>query len=164
MLTQVAYLTLVVAMQGAPLKLVGPDGSVSTLPAKEVTRLAPTTITVDDKGLTNIYEGALLTDVLLSLGIPTGEALRGTAAAMFVLVEGRDTAKATFSVAELDPTLSTKRVYLVWKRNGSPLADGEGPYRIIVPDEKRAVRWVRAVHTVSLGLAAHPVKVVAVKK
>jgi len=157
-------LTLVVATQGAPITLVAPDGTTSTLPAQEITRLPPQAVTVEDRGNTAAYEGALLTDVLLSLGIPTGEALRGPAATMVVLVEGKDTAKVSFSAAELDPTLSTKRVYLVWKRNGAALVDAEGPYRIVIPDEKRAVRWVRGVHTVSLGVAARPVKVVAVKK
>jgi hypothetical protein len=31
------------------------------------------------------------------------------------------------------------------KRDGKPLSDKEGPFRIVAPDEKRPARWVRQV-------------------
>lgn len=41
-------------------------------------------------------------------------------------------------------------------RDGKPLDAHEGPYRIIVPGEKRPGRWVRQVQRIELRFAAPP--------
>jgi hypothetical protein len=39
---------------------------------------------------------------------------------------------------------------LVFLRDGKPLGEKEGPYRIVIPDEKRMARWVRQVTTLKI--------------
>lgn len=49
------------------------------------------------------------------------------------------------ALPELDPAFTDKQVVLAFLKNGKPLDDKEGPYRIVIPDEKRMARWVRQV-------------------
>jgi hypothetical protein len=47
--------------------------------------------------------------------------------------------------AELDPAFTDKQIVLAFLPGGEPPDDKEGPYRIVIPDEKRMARWVRQV-------------------
>ncbi len=42
-----------------------------------------------------------------------------------------------------DPIVLDLIIILADRRDGKPLAEKEGPLRIIVPEEKREARWVR---------------------
>ncbi len=53
--------------------------------------------------------------------------------------------KVVIALPELDPGFTDKQVLLAFLKNGKPLDDKEGPYRIVMPDEKRMARWVRQV-------------------
>jgi hypothetical protein len=44
-------------------------------------------------------------------------------------------------------------VVLAFLKDGKPLDAKEGPYRIVVPDEKRLARWVRQVTTLKIVAA-----------
>ena len=50
-----------------------------------------------------------------------------------------------FSLAELDPAVTDKKVMLAFRRDGKELAAEAGPLRLVIPDEKRHSRWVRRV-------------------
>jgi hypothetical protein len=39
---------------------------------------------------------------------------------------------------------------LAFLRDGKALAEKDGPYRIVIPDEKRMARWVRQVTTLKI--------------
>ena len=60
---------------------------------------------------------------------------------MTVLVEASDGYRAAFSLAELDPEMTDRVVLLADTKDGQPLSPREGPFRIIVPGEKRPARW-----------------------
>jgi hypothetical protein len=45
----------------------------------------------------------------------------------------------------LDPDFTNKEVILAYLEDGKPLDDKAGPYRIVIPEEKRMARWVRQV-------------------
>jgi hypothetical protein len=67
-----------------------------------------------------------------------------------VLVESADGGQVVFALPELDASFSDKIVLLAVAKNGKPLPTGEGPFRIIVPDEKKHARWVRQVTALRL--------------
>jgi hypothetical protein len=46
--------------------------------------------------------------------------------------------------------LTDRVVLLADTKDGQPLPTREGPFRIIVPDEKRPARWVRQVRAVTV--------------
>ena len=54
------------------------------------------------------------------------------------------------ALPELDPGFSDKQIVLAFLKDGKPLDDKEGPYRIVIPDEKRMARWVRQVTTLKV--------------
>ena len=60
-------------------------------------------------------------------------------------MEAADGYRVVISLPEIDPAFNNKEFFLVYSRDGQPLDAKEGPYRIVIPDEKRMARWVRQV-------------------
>jgi hypothetical protein len=67
-----------------------------------------------------------------------------------LLVEAADGHRAVIALPELDPAFTDKQTLLGFLRDGKPLGGKEGPYRIVIPDEKRMARWVRQVTTLRI--------------
>ena len=128
--------------------------------AQEVHKLSPaslagltrTTARVEFHGTKEqaLYEGVSLGDLARKLGAPAGEAIRGAKLSIVVVVKAADGYQAVFALPELDPLFSKKVVLLADRRDGGPLSDKEGPYRLVVPDEARQARWVRQVISIEL--------------
>jgi hypothetical protein len=95
------------------------------------------------------WQGVALQDVLGHAALPTGEALRGRAMARFVRVTASDGYQVIFSVAELDPAFGDLRVIVADSKDGQSLGK-DGPYRLIVPNDKRPARWERNVRSIEL--------------
>ena len=55
-----------------------------------------------------------------------------------------------FTLAELDPAVGARRVLLADALDGNPLGAEQGPWRLVVPDDKRPARWARQVKSVTL--------------
>jgi hypothetical protein len=108
--------------------------------------LARRTVTVAEEGDAAVaYSGVDLGVLLAKYGAPAGAGLRGAAAADYALLRAADGYRTVFSLAELDPTVTPKIVLLADQRNGVPLDARLGPFRVVVPDEKHHVRWIRNV-------------------
>jgi DMSO/TMAO reductase YedYZ molybdopterin-dependent catalytic subunit len=104
------------------------------------------TLTVKDHdGNTASYEGVTVEELLRRAGVPQGEALRGDALNLCLLVRAADGYRVVFALAELDSMFTDKRVMIAFRRDGAALDNQVGPLRLIVPDEKRHGRWVRRV-------------------
>jgi hypothetical protein len=103
---------------------------------------------IEDRGEEVEFEGVFLADLLKRQGIPMGEQLRGQLAELVVVAEARDQYRAAFSLAELDPATGGKEVLIADRRDGRALDEREGPYRLVVPDEARHVRWVRMLQSI----------------
>jgi hypothetical protein len=113
------------------------DSDLAALPRVEVKASA--------HEVSGTFSGARLSDLLHLVGMPGGDSLRGQALAQYVLVEAADGYRVAFSIAELSPGFTDKLVLLVDKKDGAALTAGDGPFRLVVPDEKRPARWVRQV-------------------
>ncbi|MFY9643907.1 MAG: hypothetical protein WAK29_01950, partial [Terriglobales bacterium] len=74
-----------------------------------------------------------------------GDTMKGQRMASCLLVEAADGYRAVIALPELDPAFTDKQVILAFLKDGKPLDAKEGPYRIVIPDEKRMARWVRQV-------------------
>jgi len=154
--TIVGILLLVPAALSQPapgITVDGGNGKTGTFTLQDLSALPQQSIKTTDHGTPVSFEGVLLSDVLSRVDVPTGEKLRGKTLLLYAVVEASDGYRALFALAELDPAFSDKRVYLVTKRDGKPLSEKEGPFRIVVPDEKRAARWVRQVTAVKIKTA-----------
>jgi len=83
-----------------------------------------------------------------------GSQLRGEFLDFTVVAEARDGYKAVFALAELDPAFREPSVLLVWKKDGKPLDDLEGPYRLLSTADKRGARSVKMLTRLRLVRAA----------
>jgi len=94
--------------------------------------------------------GVSLADVLRLVDVPHGDSLRGPALATYVVIEAGDGYRALFALAELDAGFTDKVVLLADRKDGAALSAKDGPFQLIVPDEKRPARWVRQVKRIRL--------------
>jgi hypothetical protein len=125
-----------------------------TLTAAMFAGLPRRTVTViEEKGDSVTYSGIDLGALLAKNGVPEGHALHGSAAADYVLVRAADGYRALFALPELDPAVTDKIVLLADLRNGAPLGPQLGPFRIVVPDEKRHLRWIHSAVEVDVVAA-----------
>jgi DMSO/TMAO reductase YedYZ molybdopterin-dependent catalytic subunit len=99
----------------------------------------------DHSGKIAAYEGVSLSAILQQAGVPLGEALRGDALQLCVVVRAADGYKAVFALAELDPAMTDKQVILAFRKDDADLDPATGPLRLVIPDEKQQARWVRQV-------------------
>lgn len=129
----------------ATLTIQGIGGKSITLTTTDLSKLPQQTVKATDHGTPATFEGVLLSDVLAKVDTPTGEKFHSTAASYCLLVGAKDGYRAVFAWAELDSSFTDRKVYVVTKRDGKPLADKAGPFQLVVPDEKRGARWVRQV-------------------
>ena len=107
----------------------------------------------DDQGNRTTYEGVPLIQILRRVD-PTGRRdVRHKQVAIYLLVSASDGYRAVFALPELDPAFTERRILLVDRRDGKDLSAVEGPFRIIVPGEKRHARWVRNVTSLALKSA-----------
>jgi hypothetical protein len=102
-------------------------------------------VSVDNSGQTAIFEGVGLRIVLEKAGVTFGDSLRGKRLASYLLTQAADDYKVVFALPELDPAFNDKQIVLAFLKDGKPLDAKEGPYRIVIPDEKRMSRWIRQV-------------------
>jgi DMSO/TMAO reductase YedYZ molybdopterin-dependent catalytic subunit len=100
----------------------------------------------------SVYTGTPLIEVLKAAGLPLGTGMPGLRSliARTVVVDAKDGYEVVFSLAELDPELTGRMVLLADTKDGQPLSVSEGPFRVIVPDDKMGVRWVRQVSSLTV--------------
>jgi DMSO/TMAO reductase YedYZ molybdopterin-dependent catalytic subunit len=131
-----------------------------TVTASDIGKLAKKTVKVTAaNGQVATFEGVALQDVLDLAGVLFGQKLQGARLMAFVVVEGApptveatfkphdgDDYRALFSLPELDSSFAEKEpVILAITENGKPLSPPDGPYRVIVPGDRRPNRWVKDV-------------------
>lgn len=103
----------------------------------ELARMARRSIKVKDHdGRESVYDGVVVADILKKAGVKQGKDLRGEFLAAYLLVEAADGYRVVFSLPELDEAYTDRIVLLADRKDGEPLNDHEGPFRIVVPDEK----------------------------
>jgi DMSO/TMAO reductase YedYZ molybdopterin-dependent catalytic subunit len=104
----------------------------------------------DHDGNLTTFEGVPLVDLLKSAGAPIGEKLRGANMASYILAEAKDGYRVVFALPELDPAFTDAKVLVAYAANGKPLPDGQGPFRIVAPQEKRPARWIRMLQRIQV--------------
>jgi hypothetical protein len=120
---------------GAPVKVTGAE--IAVLPHQEVS--------VDDHGKAVRFGGVPLRLVLEKGGVTFGDSLRGKRLSSCLLVEAADGYRVVIALPELDPGFTDRVILLADKADGQPLDSKEGPFRVVIPGEKRMARWVRQV-------------------
>jgi hypothetical protein len=129
----------------ATLSLQGLAGSNATLSSAELAAMPQRMVTATEHGTPVAFQGVLLKDLLSRLTLPSDDAFRRAAASFYLLVNAKDGYRVVFAWPELDPSFTDRPVYVVTSRDGKPLSDRDGPFQLVVPDDKRPARWIRQV-------------------
>ncbi|SEW35427.1 molybdopterin-dependent oxidoreductase [Chitinophaga arvensicola] len=133
------------------------EGEVTTplkLSVADIAKMKKTEVTAADRdGKTHRYSGVPVTDILQQAGVTLGAQLRGENMAKYLLVKSGDGYEVLFSLAELDAAFTDRVVILADQVDGKPLPDGKGPFRIVVPGEKKPARWIWEVTTMTVRFA-----------
>ena len=130
--------------------LSGLDGRTRTMSLAELDALPRVSVTVIQHERRHTFEGALLTDVLRTVGAPSGPALRGADLADVVLIEARDGYHVAIDLADTDAVTRRDRVILADREDGAPLAASQGPFQVIVEGDLRPARSARMVSAIAL--------------
>jgi DMSO/TMAO reductase YedYZ molybdopterin-dependent catalytic subunit len=129
------------ATPAAVVKVTGEVTKPLTLSAADLAAMPRTTAIAKDKqGAEHSFSGVALRDIFKEAGVTTGRQLRGENLAKYVLVTCADNYRVVFSLAELDSSFTDRVVILADQMDGKPLPAGVGPFRIIVPGEKKPAR------------------------
>ena len=102
------------------------------------------------------YEGVEVQELLRRAGVPQNEKLRGSAMATYVLAEASDGYAVLYSLAELDSDFQNSEVIVADTMNGLPLGEKQGPFKMVVPHDKRPARWIRMLTSLTVVSVAPP--------
>ncbi len=70
---------------------------------------------------------------------------------MSVLISATDGYAAVFSLAEMLPQIGGHPVWVQLDQDDQPLADRDGPMKLVAPDDKAPGRWLRSIATVRVA-------------
>jgi len=104
----------------------------------------------DHDGHDHTYSGVILSEVLNKAGVTLGPELKGKNLAKYILLTASDNYQVVFALAELDKAFTDRTIILADQVDGKPLPAGEGPFRIIVQDEKKPARCIREVVSIQV--------------
>jgi len=133
------------------------SGEVTTpleLKLSDIQQMAQTTVVRKDRdGNDHSYSGVVLATILQKAGATMGKDLKGENLTKYVSVEASDGYQVIFALAELDKDFTDRTIILADMIDGKPLAAGDGPFRIIVQDEKKPARCIKMVTAIKVGFA-----------
>jgi hypothetical protein len=154
-LSLLAGLLFAQAPPAAVLAVQGDIASPLSLTADDLAKLPRQTVSVPaPDGSKIVYEGVTLLEVMQKAGAPLGKQLRGKALASYVLAKAHDGYQVTFTLGELDPQFGNESILVADKRDGKPLPDKQGPFRLVCPNDKEGARSVRMLETLEVVLLA----------
>ncbi|QEM12624.1 molybdopterin-dependent oxidoreductase [Mucilaginibacter rubeus] len=142
------------ATKEAVIKVTGEVTTPLTIGNAEFQQYKQTTVTRKDRdGKDHTYSGVLVSDILGKAGVTLGPELRGENLAKYLLVEASDGYQVLFALAELDKGFTDRTIILADKVDGQPLVPADGPFRIIVQDEKKPARCIKQVTAMKVMFA-----------
>lgn len=146
------------AQQPAKLTISGDGIQPLEFTKADLTKMPRLSLDVSDphSGENRHYEGVRLSDLLAKAAVPLGDKLKGKALATYVLAQATDGYAVVFSLAELDPAVNDNRIIVADTMDGKQLDQQQGPFRVVVPGEKRPARWIRMVILLKVLNAVSP--------
>lgn len=99
------------------------------------------------------YSGVPLTELLAKYGAPTGKDLHGKPLSDYLVATGSDGYKAVLSLAETDPSFHPGDVIVADSMDGKPLDAANGPFKLVVTEDKRPARCVHNLVSIELRTA-----------
>lgn len=130
------------------------EGEVSTplnLTLDDLTMMRTSTVSAKDKdGKMHEFTGVALVEVLRRAGVTLGSELRGENLTKYLVVKAEDGYKVVYSLAEIDPEFTNDVVLIAYRVDADPLAESDGPLRIVAPSDRKHARWVRQINSIMI--------------
>lgn len=104
----------------------------------------------DEDGRVVKYDGVLVAELLKKAGAPLGSEMRGNAMASYVTAIATDGYQVVFSLAELDPGMTSNQIIIADTVDGKPLFAYQGPLRIVAPKDSRPARSIRMLERIEV--------------
>jgi DMSO/TMAO reductase YedYZ molybdopterin-dependent catalytic subunit len=140
--------------QQATVKITGEVTTPLTINNEDLQKFNQTTVVRKDRdGKDHTYSGVLLADLLQKAGVTMGSELKGENLTKYLLVDASDGYQVTFALAELDKSYTDRMIILANQVDGKPLLPADGPFRIIVQDEKKPARCIKQVVSFKIAFA-----------
>jgi len=138
----------------ATVKITGEVTTPLTITPENIKTYEQTTVIRKDRdGKDHSYTGVLLSTLLQKAGVTMGKDLKGENLVKYVLASASDGYQVTFALAELDKEFTDRSIILSTQIDGQPLAVADGPFRIIVQDEKKPARCMKQVTELHIAFA-----------
>ena len=116
------------------------------LTVEDLIKMKSVNVNMKDKaGKEHRYRGVDLEEILMMAGVTMDKQLRGENLSKYLIVKCTDGYKILFSLAELDSSFTNHSITLAYESDSKPITDGTGPFRLVVPGEKKAARSARQV-------------------
>jgi hypothetical protein len=125
-----------------------------TVKAAELKGMARKTVMVHNahSNADETYEGVEVEELLRKYGAPLGKELHGSALTCYVVATGSDGYSAVLSLGEVDTSFHPGDVLVADTMNGKPLDARNGPFKLVVTEDKRPARSVRNLVRLQLKL------------
>jgi hypothetical protein len=95
------------------------------------------------------FTGALLWDLLLSVGIVVDPSIKNDILRKTIVVTGTDGYVAVFTAGEIAPNFGGNQVLVVYEVDGQPIG-ADGPAEIVAPGDKAGGRFVHNIYTIEV--------------
>ncbi len=139
------------AVASTHLKIQGLNGRSITLSPEEFAALPHRTVSVfnaHSKGHEK-YSGVPLIDLLVKVGVPLGEQVKGKLFLTGIVAEGTDNYDVLYALAEVDPSIHNGDVIVADSVDDHKL-EKDGAFKIVSSEEKRPARWVRNLASITV--------------
>jgi DMSO/TMAO reductase YedYZ molybdopterin-dependent catalytic subunit len=139
------------AASAPSITIIGDIASPLTLKAEDLAKMPREKVSVSEEDGAKVeYEGVPLREILKQAGAPLGNQLRGKALASYVIAKAQDGYQVVFAMGEFDAAFANEQILVADKRDGKPLFEYQGPFRIVCPNDKAGARSVRMLETLQV--------------
>jgi DMSO/TMAO reductase YedYZ molybdopterin-dependent catalytic subunit len=154
LIATITILLLTLTVTAQQVTVGGEVNTPLTLTSADLAAMPRTTaVSKDKQGNPHSFSGVALAEIFKKAGATIGRDLRGENLAKYVLVTCADNYQIVFSLAELDSSFTDRVVILADQMEGKPLPAGTGPFRVIVPGEKKPARNCFQVTAIDIKFA-----------
>lgn len=101
-------------------------------------------------GKSHQYSGISLYEILTKAEAVPNNLLKGKLMVKYVLITAADKYQVVIAIPEFDPAFTDQVIILADEQDGKKLSADSGPYRLIVPQDKKQARSVRSVTAIEV--------------
>lgn len=101
-------------------------------------------------GKSHQYSGVSLYEILTKAEAIPNNLLKGKLMVKYVLITAADKYQVVIALPEIDPAFTDQVIILADEQDGEKLPANLGPYRLVVPQDKKQARSVRCVTAIKL--------------